>query len=226
MYRLNRSITKAPRLRERSRLTQVPQYNVKQGLTALPATGMVAKSRNHVTMMTGNPRYTGTAALLTAITAATDALETAIEVALGGGTIAFENKRMAYANVLGLLRELAWLVQDQAKGDKNAILSSGFGVRKKATPVGELPAPLSLNVRLTGVAGRVSLTWESVYGADLYHVYRSADGVKGWELCGVSTKGRRNIDGLISGQQYFFAVTAIGTAGESTFSDVAKAFAA
>lgn len=47
-----------------------------------------------------------------------------------------------------------------------------------------------------------------------------------WDLIGVTTKSRFNADSLTPGTCYWFDVTAIGAAGETSKSDVLRAMAA
>ena len=47
-----------------------------------------------------------------------------------------------------------------------------------------------------------------------------------WELIGVTSKSRYNVDELEPGTFYWFAVTAIGAAGESSMSEPCRVMAA
>ncbi|MBP6313049.1 MAG: hypothetical protein KA408_12315 [Flavobacteriales bacterium] len=47
-----------------------------------------------------------------------------------------------------------------------------------------------------------------------------------WELTGVTTKSSFYADGLLPGQFYWFAVSTIGAAGESSMSEPCKVLAA
>ena len=44
-----------------------------------------------------------------------------------------------------------------------------------------------------------------------------------WQLVGLTTKSRFNMDGLESGVMYWFAVTAIGAAGQTSKSEPLQA---
>ena len=144
-----------------------------------------------------------------------------------GGRSEHQAKRVADAELRALVKQLGAYVQNVSAGDKDIILSSGFAVVKKGSPVGELPPPKSLGAKLTNMTGRVALQWEREYGADMHHVYMSTtnDPLE-WELIGVTTKSRFDADTLKPGTFYWFAVTAIGAAGESSKSDVLRAMAA
>ena len=75
--------------------------------------------------------------------------------------------------------------------------------------------------------GRVDLDWEVIPGVKLYHLYMStSEAPFNWQLLAATTKSRCNADGLVSGAYYWFAVTALGTAGETSMSDPLRAMAA
>ncbi|MBK8340228.1 MAG: fibronectin type III domain-containing protein [Flavobacteriales bacterium] len=77
------------------------------------------------------------------------------------------------------------------------------------------------------MSGRAALRWEREDGAEMHHVYMStSNNPFTWVLIGATTKSRFNADNLVPGTLYWFAVTALGAAGESSKSDVLLARAA
>ena len=98
---------------------------------------------------------------------------------------------------------------------------------ERGGPIGGLNAPKNLGARLTSTTGRVSPKWDREDGADMHHVFMSKKNDPfTWELIGVTGKSRLNADTLTPGTFYWFAVSAIGAAGESSKSDVLLEMAA
>ena len=93
------------------------------------------------------------------------------------------------------------------------------------------PAPLvqvpgtPVNLAAAAHDGYVTLSWGAVSGATFYNLYWSTtSGVtntNGAQIIGVNTP--MNHGGLVNGTTYFYVVTAINSAGESTISSQAEA---
>lgn len=144
-----------------------------------------------------------------------------------GGRSDFHAKRMALSELRRQVKRIGAYVSLVADGEESIILSSGFSVRRKAAPVGELERPSGLISRLTRTTGRVDMDWAVVPSAKLYNVYMSTSGSPfNWQLLTATTKSRYNANDLVSGTYYWFAVTAIGTAGETSMSEPLRAMAA
>ncbi len=198
------------------------------GLEGLPATGIVAKSQGIHDEMVGNALYPAPVPTVVVMQTDIDTLAAAnAEVDNNGGKAAHQAKRMAEAKVRANLKNWVGYVQMASGGDADMILSSGFEVVKRGSPLGELNPPKNLGARFTNMAGRVSLKWDREVGSDLHHVFMStSNNPFKWELIGATTKSRFNADTLEPGTVYWFSVTAIGAAGESSKSDVLLARAA
>lgn len=129
----------------------------------------------------------------------------------------------------GILRDLAGYVTSVADGSEAVIISSGFEVRMRTDRIGKLPAPGDLVARLTDFHGGVDTVWKPVYGAYLYQVHMNSseplDESK-WEMVGATTKIRHLVTGLETGRFHHFRVQAIGAAGPSPMSDIARSLAA
>ena len=125
------------------------------------------------------------------------------------------------------MRLWASYVQTQSKGNANIIAASNFQVAKQGGRVGELDPPGGLRNLLTRFSSRVSLRWKGDKGTDLNHVWISTTNDPfNWTLAGATSKSSINIDGLTPGQFYWFSVTAIGAAGESSKSEPCLVMAA
>lgn len=197
--------------------------------TNLRAEGLIAKSLFVEGKMTDNANYPTPNPSIAVLTAARQALESANAAAADGGHSAHLAKRMAVATLKGLLRDLAGHVTSVSSGDETMIVSSGFDVRKRTEAIGKLSAAGDLVARFTNFHGEVDLNWNVVRGAHLYQVYVNAldpaDEGK-WEMSGITTKSRHLVSGLETGKFYWFRVQAVGTAGYSPMSDIAKSLAA
>ncbi len=140
---------------------------------------------------------------------------------------AFGLRRTGGLQVLDDIAQLAAYVQMASDGDEAIIESSNFEVVKRGAPVGELPPPRNLGAFLTNRTGRVALRWKFEHGTEMHHVYLSTTASPfNWVLIGATKKCRFNADSLEPGTFYFFAVTALGAAGESSKSEPCRAMAA
>lgn len=212
----------------RSHKTNSQMATVKLGLTGLPATGFVAKAQGVHDGMNGNANFPSPEPTLPVFQGYIDALVAAnAAVEANGGKAEHTARRVAVANLRAAYKQLAAYVQMASGGDAVKIMSANFQVVKRGTPVGELPPPKNLGARLTNFSGRVDLRWKREDGADMHHVYMStSDSPFKWELIGVTSKSRFHADSLEPGKFYWFAVSAIGAAGESSKSEPCLAMAA
>lgn len=201
---------------------------VKIGLRSLSATEIVAKAQGIHDAIVGNATYPTPTPAMAAFQTAIDTLAAAnAAVDNNGGRSEHQARRVAEKALRELVKQLSGYVQMTSGGDEDKILSSGFAVVKHGTPIGELDPPIDLGSRVTNMSGRVSLKWKNETGADMYHVFMSSsnDPFK-WELIGATTKSRFNADSLDPAKFYWFAVTAIGAAGETSKSEPALCMAA
>ena len=198
------------------------------GISSLSATELVAKAQAVHDAVEGNPALPTPVPAMGPFKSAIDALATAnAAVDQNPGTTEHRIRRVAEKNLRLLIKQLAGYVQNTSNGDANVILGSGFAIVRRGTPVGELKPPTNLGARLTNTTGRVSLRWEREDGADMHHVFMSSSNNPfNWVLIGATTKSRFNADSLEPGTFYWFAVTALGAAGESSKSDPLRALAA
>lgn len=198
------------------------------GLVGLPATGLVAKAQGVHDGMNGNAEFPLPVPTLPVFQGLIDALAAAnAAVDANGGRAEHTARRVAEQQLRGAIKSLAAYVQMASGGDAVKIKSANFLVVQRGKPVGELPPPQNLGARLTNMSGRADLRWKRDVDADINHVYMSTsnDPFK-WELIGVTTKSRFNADHLEPGKFYWFAVSAIGAAGESSKSEPCLVMAA
>jgi hypothetical protein len=201
---------------------------IRVGLDGLSAIDKVAKSLFIETKMTGNANFPAPVPTLVVVGAAREALEATVAETLNGGKAATFAKNEAEAELDELLTQLAGYVVSIAGGDEAMILSSGFDVRKRGAPIGNLPAPANLRADLTEKEGEIKATWDPVYGARESEVQRNdkdpADPAE-WKVIGMTTRSKFLDAGLASGSIHWYRVRVRGAAGDSPFSDPARAMA-
>jgi hypothetical protein len=125
-----------------------------------------------------------------------------------------------------LVANLASYVDAASKGDAQIIETSGFAVRSTPTPVGELPAPTDLQVTPSEFAGSADVKWKSTRGAVSFTVERAEDATNlDYAVIGNCTQKQVSLNSMVSGKKYWFRVAAIGSAGQSAWSDPVPLFA-
>lgn len=199
------------------------------GLADLNAEGLISKALFVEGKMTDNAVFPTPTPTLAALSAAREALELANAAATDGGRSAHLAKRLAMETLRGILRDLAGYVVSVAAGSEEKIVSSGFEVRRRGEPAGKLPAPADLVARFTDFHGVVELNWRSMRSARLFKLFLNADDPADeakWAELGTTTKSSYEVAGLETGKFYWFRVQAVGVAGNSPMSDVAKSLAA
>jgi hypothetical protein len=134
-------------------------------------------------------------------------------------TAALKKKAKEYDNVMN---EVANYVEITSKGDEVKIKSAGLKVKTRGVRSKDhLPAPKYLSTKSGNGDGEIILKWSKVKGSVNYRIEIStnpSDETK-WQHKKFSTKLKTSIGGLVSGQRYWFHVSAINTNGEGPFSD-------
>jgi hypothetical protein len=192
------------------------------GLIGLAATAFVAKAQALYVKLTGNvATYPAPVPALEDFQADIHALAAAnAAVDANGGRAEHQARREALKLVKADIKSLAGYVQATSGGDADTILLSGFDVVKRGSPAGELTPPQKLTVRFTTMEGRASFAWELHGRADAFNVFMSrSNSPFAWEMLATTTKRRFNADNLESGTLYWFAVSAVGAAGETSKSE-------
>lgn len=170
-----------------------------------------------VTAMTGNPDYPDPTPTLATVDTALNVFIAALMSAADGGkalTVAKNNARKALVRVV---RSLANHVQSACNGDYAMLLGSGFPTHKPTrSPIGYLPKPARLLVKLGFHSGELDASVAPVPGAVLY----------GWRvttatqpdvmvLTRQTTAANLTLSGLTPGVIYQIEANCIGTAGPS-----------
>lgn len=205
-------------------------YIVKLGLDRITPAALLVRARNMVSNLTGNVDFPTPVPPLATVTAAADELEAAINAHdQNPGPGETTDRNLAFGALKGLVIDLGGYVQSASNGDLAKIKSAGCVVRSSPSPIGQLPSPKDLLALATPYAGRIEIRWGGVKGRNTY----SLDICEGdpnvpanWSLLTLTSKNRHTAEGLESGKNYYFRVTAIGAAGASPVSDVTFAKAA
>ncbi len=202
---------------------------IKSGLSGLSALELIAKAQHIVTQMTGNPTFAAPIPALASVTTAANELSTAIDDAETGDHLEVLIKDAKYTALANLLRQLALYVGNVANGNTLIIESSGFEVASPPSPVGSLPAAQNVQAKNTGFPGMVKVTWDAVPKARGYIAEMTTTDPNSpatvWAEKGHPTSARIEVDGLTPGQNYWFRVIAIGSAGLGEPSDPAAVMA-
>ena len=202
---------------------------VKAGITDLPATTLVAKAQSVHDGIAANPvHFPNPVPPAAEVQGRIDEL-VAANAAVSGNNGPYEvrTRKNAYRAVADALRQWSGYVQMASAGDANIIRASNFEVVERGSRIGEVSPPDVLKSRLTRHTGRVSLAWKRKHGTRMHHVWMStSNNPFNWERVGNSRRITFNMDGLTPGTFYWFSVSSIGTAGESSKSEPCLVMAA
>ncbi len=201
----------------------------KMGLDGLTVPAKIQYLRRLAAALTGNPNFTNPLPSVATLTAQADGLEAAYNEAQAARLVSKSKTAVQDDQTVAgdlLVAQLASYVDSASGGDATKIESAGFGVRATPTPVGELPAPTDLQVVPSEHAGSADVSWQSVRGAKAFSIERAPDAPNlNWAVIGTSTKKAASLNSMVSGMRYWFRVAAIGTAGQSAWSDPVPLFA-
>jgi hypothetical protein len=203
---------------------------IKLNLRNLSPTETVAKARQIVTGLMGNPGFTTPHPALSQIMTAADDVETAV-TDLQTARQAVATKQSVQQDKLdilgGLLRQSAAYIESIAGKDETLIISTGLSVRSTTTSTPTVTTPASLTASTGEHEGEIRLSWGKVKSAKSYIIERSPDPPTNtsWTHAAVSPKASVSISGLTSGTRYWFRVAAVMAGGQSGWSDPATKIA-
>jgi hypothetical protein len=204
---------------------------IKLNFRQLSIPDKIVRARQVVTSLTGNPAFPTPSPAMTVVTAAIDGLETDHAEAQAARQSA-KTKTSAQnqsEDVLDkVISQLAAYVDSVGGDNEELIRSAGMDVRAVASAATENPGqPTALSATAGDHEGEIDLAWDTVAGARSYVIEKSADPptTTSWAQGVVSTKSRATINGLTPGTRYWFRVAAVGTGGQSGWSDPATRIA-
>jgi hypothetical protein len=202
---------------------------VKLNFRGLSIRAKIARTRQVIDSLTGNPNYPSPHPPLADITALANATESKANEA-----DATDQLRKTQTAELGALEDqldaamtqIASHVDSVSGGDEAKIMSAGLDTRSPATTTTEPPpAPSALDVTVGDRDGELDASWDTVAGAKSYVIELSEDVPTAWKHSGVSTKSKFTLSGLESGKRYWIRVAAINSVGQSGWSDPATKIA-
>ncbi len=204
---------------------------VKLNIRNLSVPEKVARGREIIASLTANPDFPTPTPTLAMLTTVTDDLATAFqeqEVAKqqAATKTAAKNEREEVFD--RIFSQSAAYVESVAGDNETLIRSAGMATRAPAvSSSGKASTPNSLNVTNGDADGELDMGWEPVPGAKSYVIEISFDPPTkdGWRHAGVSTKASWTATGLVSGTRYWFRVAAVGSGGQSGWSDPATKIA-
>lgn len=207
-----------------------PKFNL-----AMPVSTKIQRCREIIQSMTVNSTDFPTPPLtLAAFAANVDSLETASQFAFQGGVERTAERNVRLSVVNADIRALRSYVDSVARGDLDLVLRSGFEPSRIPRPVGMLPEPQNLRAQPGVNPGTVNLRWNTVNGADSFHVQMREElplretPMEGnvvkevWKNLESATRTTLEVTGLQSLRYYWFRVAALGSAGLGPWSDPAR----
>jgi hypothetical protein len=195
-----------------------------------PIPDKLQTGRQIIAAMTNNPNFANPHPPLADITTSLATLDEAYKAHL----IAKSDAR-AKANVAddaeiqfdSQFRKLAAYVESIADTDETIIASAGMQTKASRTTPSNLPAPGGLSAAAGSHEGEINLTWRKVENSRSYIIQISSDppSADSWGHAETVTIASKTIQNLTSGKKYWFRVAAIGSTGQSGWSEPATRIA-
>jgi hypothetical protein len=174
-----------------------------------------------ITSVTGNRSFPTPDPTIETLTAARDAFVVAVEESAHRDREMIAVRKAKRAELASLLRQLANYVESKSDGDMTALLSSGFPVQKpNRTPVGPVATPGAAQLRHGATSGSLAARSPQVKGASAYNWRLARSSAPTVYVQAAQTTGARyTFDDLTAGQSYNVELNALGSAGESNWSN-------
>jgi Fibronectin type III domain len=120
-----------------------------------------------------------------------------------------------------LLTALGLAVEIESGGDEAFILSKGASVKSYPVKASIPRHPEALSATKSASPGTIYLKWKRVSGSHSYLIRATGNiaDADSWVQVAVSTRTLAEVSGLDSGKQYWFQVSAVGSAGQGPWSD-------
>lgn len=179
------------------------------------------KADNIVICLTDNPKFVTLMPKATQIKAQVDDFGSFLARMAQGNKQLTLAKNQSRNGLEGLLGSAAIQVQDLSGGDEEVIVSAGFDVKRKPTPVGILERPDNVKANPGPTRGSLEINWNVVTGAYMYEIEYTLNPETDKSLREHTSTTRHKvvIDGLTRGQAYAIRVAAAGSAPGRVWSD-------
>ncbi len=197
---------------------------VKCGLKDMPITKAIAKGKQALVQMENNSNFPEPVPAIAEVWQTVAKLEDLQRTIAIGNHIAVTLRNSQFTVFKQQLSMLVTYVNWKAGGDLAKLQSSGFEFAKHAN---RLPVPGKvqyIKFHSYAVDGECRLYWSAAKGRKQYVIQKteSPADIASWETVGATTDNTFNVAGFTRGQTIYFRVAAIGTAGRSPWSDLAK----
>jgi hypothetical protein len=171
------------------------------------------------TCMSGNTYFSALATQVADYGELSGLFRNQVAIAANRGKNAVIAKDMTRLELIAATLTLRNAVAQIAKGDLQALASSGMVLRKKWQRVA-LTAPQNLRITSGAAEGQLKIKVKTVHGARSYEIKYTIDPqtpASQWASVTCTTSQYR-IDGLQSGAKYWIMVGAVGGKGQTTWS--------
>lgn len=213
-------VPSAPSPGERKRMSELAL-----GLTRKNLDQKLALKSSMVAAMTNNPHVPNATALLTEATATGTAIAAKREqLATAKTTLEARQQELdeLERQLDAVLNALKKNAESETRGDATKLATCGAPVKGAPAPVGPLPAPSNLRVTGGDQEGTLDAMCDPVDGSSSYIFRHSTTPTGPWTEGYKGTASRCTIPGLVSGQEYYVQAAALGAAGQSPWSDIAR----
>ena len=195
---------------------------VKINFKSFTDSGFYQKSQHIIQCMTGNPNFVNPSPTIADITAKAAKYGDALAKVIDGTKQDTAIKNQVRAELEIMLHDLGLYVQLNGKNDEAIILSSGFDIASTPAPIGVLAKPEGFTVETGKSKGCIDLWLDAINGARSYQFeYTDAPvtATSVWHVV-TATAAFVTITGLLSGKEYSFRVTGVGSDPTRVYSDV------
>lgn len=201
---------------------------VKLNFRKLSVTEKIARAQQIVKAMTDNSaNFPNPIPPLADITASIDAVEQANADAMEARALSKQRTAILEEKMDVLddgMTRLASFVNAASGGKEDVILSAGMDVRTPALTSNFVPGtPNTINPTMGDHEGEIDVSWNAKQGAQSYILQMSLNPPTddSWTQVAVVTASKYTVTGLTSGTKYWFRVCAVGSGGQSGWSDPA-----
>ena len=186
---------------------------------------LAIKANLIVERLTNNPYFPDSEAYITAISEANAAYKQALSQQASMGKEGTLIKRNCRTVLESAMRQGAAYVQLTSGGEDTKIITSGYDVRRKPSPIGPLAKPV-LQIRPGVNSGTLDLTCTPLTGARSYEFRYALMPISDdspWNVVS-STKASLHLTGLSSGKEYAFNAAGVGSSNERVWSKMVMSF--
>ncbi|MEI8086417.1 MAG: fibronectin type III domain-containing protein [Paludibacter sp.] len=173
------------------------------------------------TCLTDNPKFLALAPTVVILKTNIERFSTLVELGSEGNKQSTVEKNSVRGILEPMAASLAVQVQEICEGDELQIISAGFDVKRKATPIGELERPANVVAVAGSSRGSLAVSWSVVPNAYIYEIQytdapSTADSV--WQRTS-NTKRKITLENLVRGKAYAIVVAGAGTDPRRVWSD-------